>query len=223
MNIPGFCSALGNRYWLWGTLGAAPRNYDHYAEVIETVRPMSSAANLALLDCAVAHLDPGECYLEVGTWRGGTLIGAMRDNPNAHGYAIDNEAMTEHNHDDRASRDVWAENVARFGVADRVTYIDGTTPEVWGRLDIPPVGVFLFDGDKASDIAAWDGIAGVVPHLASQALIILDDANSVAVRYAAWRFCREHAGRAFVVLDIPTPCNGYHSFWNGVLVIGWMS
>jgi hypothetical protein len=220
MDIRAWAIRVPDEFYQWGNVNATPWDLRRYKDIDTHVKGMSTPSNMHLLNLAVQHLGPNECYLEVGTWRGRTLIGALLDN-DAFGYAIDNEMMTEHNEDGRASRDVWAENVARFGMTERTTYIDGSVPAVWEGLHTPPVGVYLFDGDKATEDAAYAGLDGVLPFLADEAIIFVDDANDRNIRMAVHKFELAYPTQLLKFMDIPTPGNCWPMFWNGVLALAW--
>lgn len=224
MDIERFIRHLPDEFYAWGSLVCYPREPSRYIEVLDSVDHMTSPSTMHLLNYAVQCSDEGECYLEVGTWRGATLIGALLGNE-VRGFAIDNSSMTEHDKDGRASADVWTENVERFDMSERAAYINGSVPEIWGwGQDLTrgqPVGVYLFDGDKSTTEPAYEGLMGVVPLLAPYALIICDDANTVQIREAAFWFCHAYRDRAVKILDLPTPGNKWPSFHNGLLVIAW--
>lgn len=211
---------LPGEYYAWSSLCAYPKDAKPYIDVLDTVEHMTTPSTMHLLNKAVRCMDEGECYLEVGTWRGSTLIGALLGN-SALGYAIDDSSMTEFDKDERPSRDVWQENVERHGLEDQATYIDGSVPSVFHAISLPPVGVYLFDGDKKTVEDAYEGLIGVVPFLAKHALIVVDDANTAQIREAAFWFCHQYRDRAAKVLDLPTPTNCWPVFWNGLLLIGW--
>lgn len=220
MDIQGFIERLPREYYAWGSIAAHPRDPLRYVEVLDAVDHMTTPATMHLLNLAVQYLEHDECYLEVGTWRGATLIGALLGN-RARGYAIDDSSMTEFDHDGRASNEVWREAMARAGLTRRATYIDGAVPAVWARVTVPPIGVYFFDGDKSTTEPAYEGLMSAVPHLARHALIICDDANTPQIREAAFWFCHQYHDRAVKILELPTPGNTWPCFWNGLLVIAW--
>src|SRR6266446_2088078 len=51
-----------------------------FDDVIEAIPNLAQENVLALLNLAASLLAPGESYVEVGTYYGASLIGAMRDN-----------------------------------------------------------------------------------------------------------------------------------------------
>ena len=226
MDIRKWAARIPHEFYTWGGVNAAPWNLHDYRPIVDPASPtfvqgMSTPSNMHLINVGVQCMGPSECYLEVGAWRGRTLIGALLGN-DAFGIAIDDDSMNEHDEDKRSSQDVWHENVARFGMTERTEYVNGSVPAVWATLGLrTPVGVYLFDGDKSTAAAAYDGLAGVVPFLADEALIIVDDANEITIRMAVDKFERAHPTQAFKIIDIPTPGNCWPMFWNGVLALAW--
>lgn len=222
MNIRAFAEALPAEFYVWGSLNAIPYDVRRYADVLETTQGMTTPSTMHLLNLAVRHMAPDECYLEVGTWRGATLIGALLGNDYVRGIAIDDDSMDEHDGDDRSSQAVWYENIEQFNMGHRAQYVNGIVPAIWETLKLPmPIGVYLFDGDKSTDEAAYAGIVGALPFLADEALIFLDDTNDVHIRMAAWKLCANYPRNAIKILDLPTPGNCWPMFWNGIMAIAW--
>src|SRR2546430_2328592 len=60
------------------------------AELPRQVEGMTVENLLMLLNLAAANLDPGEVYVEIGSWRGLTLSGAAAGNSAVPIYACDN-------------------------------------------------------------------------------------------------------------------------------------
>lgn len=221
VNILQWANRLNDEFYGWGSVNAYPVVPKPYIDVLKSVQGMTTPSTMHLINLAVQHLGPNECYLEVGTWRGATLIGALLGN-DAQGYAIDNDAMTEHNEDERSSRDVWLENIYQCGVAGRAHYVNDSVPHVWSMFapDIS-IGVYLFDGDKSTAEAALAGLDGVIPFLADEALIFVDDANEITIRGAVHSFERAYPNNLVKILDIPTPGNCWPCFWNGIMALAY--
>ena len=221
MNIRAWAEKLPDEFYAWGSVNAYPRNAERYCAVLDSVQGMTTPSTMHLLNLAVQHLGPNECYLEVGTWRGATLIGALLGN-DAEGIAIDDDTMNEHDGDELQSRDVWYDNVFKFDVGARAEYVNGSVPSIWNNLGLRSnIGVYFFDGDKSTEGAAYEGLVGVTPFLADQALIFIDDANEITIRLAAHKLERTYPDQAVKILDIPTPGNCWPCFWNGIMVLSW--
>lgn len=229
MNIRAWADAMPNEFFGWGSVNAYPAYPKPYIDVLKTVQGMTTPSTMHLLNMAVRHMATNECYLEVGTWRGATLIGALLGN-NAYGVAIDDDSMNEHDGDERASQDVWLENVCQFEMTERTFYVNENVPNVWKSyylsdlMLVPvraPAGVYLFDGDKSTEEAAYEGLSGVMPFLADEALIVVDDANEITIRRAVYKLERAYPDQIFKLLDIPTPGNCWPCFWNGIMALAY--
>src|SRR5690349_23763977 len=61
-----------------------------FEEILEDVPGLAKANNLALLNVAARSLEAGEHYVEVGTFRGTSLISAMQGNEDGLFVAVDN-------------------------------------------------------------------------------------------------------------------------------------
>lgn len=226
MNIRAWAERIPHEFFQWGSVNAYPRNAERYCAVLDTVQGMTTPSTMHLLNLAVQELAPDECYLEVGTWRGATLIGALIGNDDIVGVAIDDDSMNDHDGDERKSYFVWEENIHRFDMTERAEYVNGSVPAVWSQLTLnrehEPVGVYLFDGDKSTEDAAYEGLVGVLPFLADEALIFVDDANEITIRLAAHKLERAYPDQVTKILDIPTPGNCWPCFWNGIMVLSFM-
>src|SRR5689334_22420166 len=100
MNLEHFLNTLPDEYYAWSAMSAYPRDPLRYVEVLDHVQGMTTPSTMHLLNYACQHLAPGEVYLETGTWRGATFIGALLDNA-ARGFAIDDHSMDIHDKDAR--------------------------------------------------------------------------------------------------------------------------
>ena len=94
-----------------------------FAAVLADVPGMATENKLALLNLAAAHLEPGEAYLEVGSFKGLSLIGAMLGNPGRRFYAIEN--FLEFNLDGKLARPELEANLARWVEPGQVRLLEG--------------------------------------------------------------------------------------------------
>ncbi len=181
--------------------------------VCEAVEGLSEENNLALLALAARHLEPGECYLEAGTYRGRSLIGAAVGSTDAMCIGIDNFSFED------SDPEGLARNIDRFGVGDRVRVIHGDTVTALRDEAIPPVGVFFYDADHSTEAtrAALEAVTGL---LAPNALIVVDDAEWEKVRVATDAFLAAHAN-AELRLRIAGRAAGQPWWWDGMDVIAW--
>jgi predicted O-methyltransferase YrrM len=180
--------------------------------VLDTVDGLSEENNLALIALAARHLEPGECYVEAGTYRGRSLIAAALSG-SAECIGIDNFSF------DDSDPDALHANLERFGVAGRARMLDGDAADVLETADLPPVGVFFYDADHSTE-ATLAAFIAVVPHLAGRALIVADNADWAKVRAAIEGFVAGLA-EAELVLRIAGREGGQAWWWDGVDLIAW--
>jgi predicted O-methyltransferase YrrM len=188
-----------------------------FAELLEAVPGLAKPNNLALLNLAARCLEPGECFVEVGTYRGTSLIAAMLGNEDREFVALDDWSLGE------GSREQLEAGLARFGLAGRATLIEGDAHVSLrsGALAGRRVGVYYYDNGHEYE-QQLDGLRLIEPHLASPALLLVDDADwSVVGRAVADYLAGAPRARELLRLD-----GVYHDrpwWWEGVAVIGWES
>ena len=191
-----------------------PRN-GRFAEILEAVPGLARANNLALLNLAARCLAPGECYVEVGTYRGTSLIAAMLGNEDKEFVALDNWSLGD------GGRELLDANLARYGLAGKPALLEGDAHETLrsDALAGRRVGVYYYDDGHEFE-QQLDGLRLVEPHLASPALLLVDDSDweRVAAANAAYL---EGAPRAEQVLRLEGGDHGRAWWWAGVTAIAW--
>jgi predicted O-methyltransferase YrrM len=187
-----------------------------FKALMDEVEGMGSENKLALLNHAVSHLGTGEAYVEVGVWKGLSMIGAMLGNDQATFYGIDD--FSEPHSDPHELRRALMENIRRYGLEDRLNFQDGDAFRHLAQLRVP-IGVYFYDGDH-SVLAQHLALAIVEPHLADEALVVIDDAAWPAVRFATMRYTSRHPGYR-LLLDLPARHDFDPRWWTGVAVFRW--
>jgi predicted O-methyltransferase YrrM len=185
-----------------------------FAEVLEAVPGLAQPNNLALLNVAARCLDEGESYVEVGTYRGTSLIAAMLGNDGDF-VALDNWSMGE------GSREQLELNLARFGLAGRPVLLEGDAFETLrsGALEGRTVGVYYYDNGHEYE-QQLDGMRLIEPYLASPALVIVDDTDWERVERAVNDYL-EQQPRATEILSIDGKDRGHPEWWEGMRVLRW--
>jgi protein O-GlcNAc transferase len=209
---------------LWEEFPDSPapkgRRFD---DVIEGIPNLAEENVLALLNLAASLLAPGESYVEVGSFYGASLIGAMRGNSGDF-VAIDrfsfDVAEVRGRKLPRASRAGLEESLRRFR-EERATILEGDAFELveGGALGDRRVGVWYYDGphDYASQLR---GLRMVEPWLADEALLIVDDYDWDEVRSGTAEYL---AGQphAELLVEIAGEAGSRPWWWDGVAVLGW--
>ena len=191
-----------------------PRD-ERYAAVLKEVTGLARPNNLALLNLAARCVAPDETYVEVGSFRGSSLLGALLDNDGVEFLAIDDFSHSG------ASRDELERNLARFGFEGRVTIHEGDAFELLpgGVLGGRRVGVYYYDAAHTYE-QQLDGLVLAEPYLAEDALLIVDDTDWDFVD-AAVRDYRAQRPNVTSLLRVEGKDEGRPWWWEGVEVMEW--
>lgn len=181
------------------------------AEVLAEVPGMATENKLLMLNLAVAHLNPGEVYVEVGCYKGASIVGASRGNAAARIFACDNFSKFD------GTEEILKANLARHAPG-QVEFHNMTSRDFLRAAPWRParIGAYFFDGGH-SFTDQFEGLQYALPSFADDALVIIDDTNKREARAADALFARMVPGFE-LVLDLRTPRNHHPTWWNGVQV-----
>ncbi len=185
------------------------------AHILTHVEGMATENKLKLLSLAASCLDTAEVYVEIGCYRGASLIGAAHSNPHVRIFACDNFSQFG------GAAAVLHENLARYAPLAQLNFYNMEFRQFLALAPWSParIGAYFYDGPHLF-ADQYDALALAAPYFADDALIIIDDTNKAAVRTANWLFTRK-AGQLELVLDLRTPSNKSPTWWNGIQVFRW--
>jgi predicted O-methyltransferase YrrM len=214
MDLEAFQAALAGLFG--GNLLAEHPVDRRFREVVADVPGMATEHKLALLNLAAAHLGPGEAYLEVGSFKGLSLIGAMLGNQGRPFYAIEN--FLEFNLDGSQARINLLTNLARWVEPERVRLLEGDCFDLLrrdGQVE-EPVGVYFYDGAHGR-LPHYLALGVAERWLADRALVVIDDASWPIVARATDRYLAAHPGYR-LLFDLAAAHEEDPRWWNGVRV-----
>jgi len=161
--------------------------------VLDAVEGMATENKLVLLNRAVKHLAPGEVYVEIGCWQGLTLAGAVHMLRDAPVFACDD--FSEFG----GPRAALLETLARFTAPGQVRFHDVDFRQFLAAAPWAPapVGVYFYDGGHDFD-DQFIALQAMLPHLARDAAILVDDTNWRHVRAANELFAHHVPGFSLV-------------------------
>jgi precorrin-6B methylase 2 len=181
------------------------------AQVLTEVPGMATENKLLLLNLAVAHLAPGEVYVEVGCYKGASIVGAARGNTAAKIFACDNFSKFD------GTEEILHANLEHHAPG-QVEFHNMTSRDFLRAAPWRPahIGAYFFDGGH-SFTDQFEGLQYALPSFADDAVVIIDDTNKREARAADALFARMVPGFE-LVLDLRTPRNHHPTWWNGVQV-----
>ena len=171
-----------------------------FAEIVDRVPGLTKPNNLALLNLAAACLPDGESYVEVGSFRGTSLIAALLDNEGKDVVAVD--------------------DFSQFGLSG-ATIIEGDAFEVLrsDALSGRTIGVYYYDAAHTYE-QQLDGLRLVEPYLATEALLVVDDSDWSFVAKAIDDYLAGQS-RASSLIQIDGKDKGSPAWWEGVHLLAW--
>jgi predicted O-methyltransferase YrrM len=185
-----------------------------FADVLERVPGLAEPNNLALINLAAGLLEPDESYVEVGSFRGTSLISALLGNEGDF-VGVDRFSMGD------GSREQLDANLAAFGLEGRAEIVEGDAFELVpaGALGGRTVGVYYYDA--AHDYEhQLDALRMIEPQLARRALLLVDDTDWDEVSRAT-RDYLEAQPRARLLLEVPGKAAERPWWWHGMMALSW--
>lgn len=184
-----------------------------FHQVLDLVPGLAAENNLAMLNLAGRLLPDAESYVEIGTYRGTSLIAAMLGNT-VDFVGIDDFSFRDGN------RELLERNLGRFD-AHGATILEGDAFELvpGGALAGRRVGVYYYDAAHDYD-SQVRGLRMIEPFLADEALVIVDDSDWEHVARADRDYLAAQP-RAELVLEIRGNDHGNPGWWEGVHLIRW--
>jgi hypothetical protein len=156
------------------------------ARYLVDVEGMSSAKICSFLNALVARMDDEEHYLEVGTWKGRTLLSAAYHNRGRTCFACDKFRILGRwtGWGFKAKRQLMR-NIERYRLeCANVRFFHMTSRRFFERGLIPgPIGVYFYDGDHGYRLTRH-GIVAAAPLLSRRSVLLVDDWNGESVRRA---------------------------------------
>lgn len=182
MLVKDFADSLPLQYNNWGTESCSPKD-TLFASSITGIWGMIVPNKMQMIRHACRFLENGEIYFEAGVLQGMSLICAAKDN-SVMAIGVDNWSQFPSSEGNPiACRRALKES----GIESRVELIEDDIKAVLTNRKFSPIGVYYYDAshDYFETLA---GIELVLPHLADNAVIIVDD--------SAWSSPREAIERA---------------------------
>lgn len=180
--------------------------------LVRNIPGLSTENVLSLLNLAASLIEPSETYLEIGTWKGLSLVGAMLGNDRSF-VAIDEFADRSSNEDDLRAYLSELRLEPTIHAGDAIDLIRK------GALDAHDIGACFYDADHAYGYQL-ETLRILERHLAPCALLVIDDADWPSVARAVNRYVRE-SEHAEILFSLRGERYGQPGWWHGLLVIAW--
>ncbi len=172
---------------------------------------MSTLAIASALDRAMASMQAGDQFVNVGVWHGFTLFSAMVNNPDKTCVGIDN--FSEFGGPRAAFLQGFEQQRSANHFFHDMDYREYFRVKHTGRI-----GVYLYDGEH-SYANQLEGLQVAEPFFADKCLIFVDDTNCAEPRQATLDFIKQSNRNYEIIFDAKTYQNCHPTFWNGLMVL----
>jgi hypothetical protein len=184
-----------------------------FARILDEVGGLARPNNLGLIAAATETLGDGESYVEAGSYKGASLIAASYGKRGDF-VGIDDFSLQE------GSRELLTANLEAFDCT-HAKVLEGDVFDVLrnGTLGERRVGVYYYDAAHGLE-QQLEGLRLVEPHLAGEALLIVDDTDWERVAEAVDTYL-ESQPRARELFRVGGKSDGAPSWWEGMRVLCW--
>lgn len=206
-----------------------PEKFGMFVEMINTVIPerelelkrsflalrdtprMSTLAIAALINQAVANMQQGNIFVNVGVWHGFSFLSGLINNHHKTCVGVDNfsEFGGPRKHFLKRFETLRSPNHSFYDM-DYLRYFK--------EIHRDPIGFYFYDGNHSYE-NQLQGLRVAEAFFSRGCIILVDDTNWDEPYKATMDFIKS-SGRSYTtLLDVKTKHNCHPTFWNGVLVI----
>ncbi len=172
---------------------------------------MSTYAVAAMINRAVREMRPEHCFVNVGVWNGFTLLAGMAGNADKKCIGVDN--FSEFG----GPREQFLERFGRYK-SPQHSFHDMDYREYFAKVHKDPIGFYIYDGEHSYENQLM-GMQAAEPFFTDDCLILVDDTNFNAARWACFDFVAQSAHDYEILLDRRTSRNEHPTLWNGVMIL----
>lgn len=180
-------------------------------ELCYQVPHMSSLAIGAILQKAVSLMHQDSVFLNIGLWKGFSLIAGLTHNPEVKGIGIDNFCFWGGN------QELCQQNLEDFQIQN-ATIFEEDFVHYLTHLHKEAIGVYFYDGphDYESQMAA---LQLAEPFFREGTIVIVDDINLEGPLRSIQDFLALHPNQYRILFSETTAGNQHPSLWNGLLIL----
>lgn len=195
---------------------AANDDYQDARPLVD-IEGLSSARVCRFLNDLVRGMDATESYLEVGTWKGKTLLSAAYENQGKVCIACDKfRVLGRFTGLGCLAKQALYRNIERYEAQSaEIIFHHTTSARLFRERRVTgPIGVYFYDGDH-SFAGTYHGISAAIPCLSQRSVVLVDDWNDPVIRGASREALRSNQ----VSLLWERELSGDHTaagWWNGL-------
>jgi glycosyl transferase family 61/methyltransferase family protein len=192
-----------------------PPNEEQRKEALRALCDMPRMSTLALasiINRGVAEMERDDAFVNVGVWKGFSLLSAVVGNSEKTCIGVDNfSEFTGH-----GPRDAFMSRFEPFQ-SDVHRFYEMDYREYFANVHRERIGFYLYDGHHSYE-EQLRGLELAEPFFGANCIVMVDDTNMEAPREATADFIDRSDYEYTVLLDETTTANYHPTWWNGVML-----
>lgn len=187
------------------------RNLKRKLSRICYIPKMSTCAIGGIINQGVYQMSPENAFVNVGVWKGFSLLCGMAGNAEKTCIGVDN--FSEFG----GPKSDFYDNFRQYRSANHHFY-EMDYVEYFSQVHDKRIGFYIYDGEHSYE-NQLKGLQIAEPHFAKNCLILVDDTNYEEARRGTKDFVKQSPYTYEVIFDRRTYCNSHPTFWNGVMIL----
>lgn len=172
---------------------------------------MSTYAIATMINKGVSEMPNEHSFVNVGVWNGFTFLAGMMKNAGKTCIGVDN--FSEFG----GPREQFLGRFRHYKSASHHFY-DMDYREYFAKVHKGSIGFYIYDGEHSYE-NQLDGLKVAEPFFADGCIVLVDDTNLKAPRWALFDFIAQSKNKYKIILDASTQGNLHPTLWNGVIVL----
>lgn len=178
---------------------------------LRNVQKMSTIAVGYLIYKLTQIMPEGGCYLNIGTWKGYTLLAGML-NHERESIGVDSFQQFQF------PKEEFYKVYEQFK-HEKTAFHEMQYQHYFQNIhEQKPISFYFYDGAHDYEYQ-YESLELAHPYLLKNSFILVDDTNVIDPRKATFDFLLKHNNEYEIVLDQLTANNGHPSFHNGIMLL----
>ena len=172
---------------------------------------MSTCAVGGIINEGVRQMPAGSAFVNVGVWKGYTLLSGMVGNEDKVCIGVDNFSEFGEQKDD------FYENFEAYRSSQH-HFCEMDYRDYFAQEHQQSIGFYIYDGEHSYQ-NQLKGLQTAEPFFAGGCIILIDDANYDEVQQGTADFIACSPHNYEVIFNQTTYCNSHPTFWNGIMIL----
>lgn len=177
---------------------------------LSNIEGMSTAANCYLINEICKSMTSSETYLNIGVWKGLTLIAGLIDTE-CQVIGVDNFSQF------KGPKTIFESNFKKYSRPSAKFY-DKDYREYFKKDHSKNINFYFYDGHHSYE-HQYNSIVTAFPYFDQRTILMVDDTNNDDPKNGTFDALTFLNAKYDVWFDQQTPSNKYPTFWNGICII----